>query len=83
MNSKARDRQVFQVCRELGGAQFQWRADAYEFVEDVPAFDLLCGTDQVRLRMEKGLPLDSLTEGFDAQLKGFGPTRQRYALYAD
>jgi uncharacterized protein YbbC (DUF1343 family) len=74
---------IFQVCRELGGAQFQWRADAYEFVEDVPAFDLLCGTDQVRLRMEKGLPLDSLTEGFDAQLKGFGPTRQRYALYAD
>ena len=58
---------VFQVCRALGGPAFQWRADAYEFVDDVPAFDLLCGTDQVRLRMEAGGALDSLMQGYDVQ----------------
>lgn len=72
---------VFQACRELGGADFQWRADAYEFVADVPAFDLLCGTAQVRERMEANKPLDSLLEGFDVQLQSFEPLRQRYALY--
>lgn len=72
---------VFQACRELGGAQFQWRADAYEFVDDVPAFDLLCGTAQVRERMEASRPLDDLLEGFDAQRETFEPLRRRYALY--
>lgn len=72
---------VFHVCRELGGAAFQWRADAYEFVDDVPAFDLLCGTDQVRLGYEAGRPLAALLEGFDEQLRSFEPLRRRYALY--
>lgn len=72
---------VFKACFELGGKDFGWRPDAYEFVEDVPAFDLLCGTDQVRKGIEGGLPLDALFEGFDAQLRSFEPLRRRYALY--
>jgi uncharacterized protein YbbC (DUF1343 family) len=72
---------VFQACYELGGRDFAWRADAYEFVEDVPAFDLLCGTDQVRLGYEAGRPLPALMEGFEAQLHAFEPLRRRYALY--
>ncbi len=72
---------VFQACHELGGKDFAWRADAYEFVEDVPAFDLLCGTDQVRLGYEAGHPLDALVDGFEAQLRSFEPLRRRYALY--
>lgn len=72
---------VFQACRELGGKHFEWRADAYEFVDDVPAFDLLCGTAQVRQRMEAGRPLDALLEGFDDERRTFEPLRERYALY--
>ncbi|MFT3708257.1 MAG: DUF1343 domain-containing protein [Archangium sp.] len=72
---------VFQVCRELGGTKFGWRPDAYEFVEDVPAFDLLCGTAQVRERMEQGKSLDALLEDFEAEAKAFEPVRGRYALY--
>ncbi len=72
---------VFQACFQLGGKDFAWRADAYEFVEDVPAFDLLCGTDQVRRGYEAGRPLEALVEGFDAQLRSFEPLRRRYALY--
>jgi uncharacterized protein YbbC (DUF1343 family) len=72
---------VIKVCRELGGDAFAWRTDAYEFVDDVPAFDLLCGTDQVRKGLEAGWPLDRLVEGFDADVRSFEPLRERYALY--
>jgi uncharacterized protein YbbC (DUF1343 family) len=72
---------IFKTCFDLGGKDFAWRDDAYEFVEDVPAFDLLCGTDQVRKGIEAGLSFDSLFEGFDSELRSFEPLRQRYALY--
>ena len=52
------------------------------FVEDVPAFDLLCGTDQVRKGMEAGWPLDRLMEGFEAQARDFAKRRERHLLYA-
>lgn len=72
---------IFQACYALGGKDFAWRDDAYEFVEDVPAFDLLCGTDEVRKGIEAGLPLDSLFDGFEGELRSFEPLRRRYALY--
>lgn len=72
---------VFQACHELGGKDFAWRKDAYEFVDQIPAFDLLCGTDQVRKGIEAGAPLAKLLEGFDAQAQQFERTRQKYLLY--
>jgi uncharacterized protein YbbC (DUF1343 family) len=73
---------IFQAVREVSGGQFAWRADAYEFVEDVPAFDLLCGTDQVRRGIEAGWPLSKLLEGFSAQAERFEQQRAPYLLYA-
>jgi uncharacterized protein YbbC (DUF1343 family) len=72
---------IFQACRELSNGEFRWREDAYEFVEDVPAFDLLCGTDQVRKGIEAGWPLSRLTEGFDAQTAAFQKKREKFLLY--
>lgn len=72
---------VFQACFELGGANFRWRHDAYEFVDDVPAFDLLCGTDQVRRGIEAGHSLNQLVAGFDEERRSFLSARLRYALY--
>lgn len=73
---------IVQAARELAPNDFKWRADAYEFVDDVPAFDLLCGTDQVRVRMEAGRPLDELLEGFDAASERFRREREAFLLYA-
>ncbi len=73
---------IFQAVKEVGGGKFDWRADAYEFVEDVPAFDLLCGTDQVRRGIEQGWPLDRLMEGFSAQAEAFEKQRRPFLLYA-
>ncbi|MCU0700412.1 MAG: DUF1343 domain-containing protein [Myxococcaceae bacterium] len=72
---------VFKACHLLGGAKFAWRADAYEFVEDLPAFDLLCGTGRVRQGIEAGWPLDRIVGGFEAELKPFLPLRARHLLY--
>jgi uncharacterized protein YbbC (DUF1343 family) len=72
---------IVKVARELGGEKFQWRADAYEFVEDIPAFDLLCGTDEVRRRLEAGRPLADLVEGFEAQAEQFRVKRAPFLLY--
>lgn len=73
---------IFQALHDLGPGKFGWRADAYEFVEDVPAFDLLCGTDQVRRGIEEGWPLERLMEGFSAQTETFAKQRAPYLLYA-
>ncbi|MCE9670396.1 DUF1343 domain-containing protein [Myxococcus stipitatus] len=73
---------IFQALHDIAPGKFDWRADAYEFVEDVPAFDLLCGTDQVRRGIEAGWSLDRLMEGFSAQTERFAGHRQAYLLYA-
>ncbi len=74
---------IFQALYELGqGGKFAWREDAYEFVDDVPAFDLLCGTDQVRKGIEAGWPLNRLMEGFEAEARDFARRRERHLLYA-
>lgn len=72
---------IFKITHDLGGKNFQWRADAYEFVEDIPAFDLLCGTDQVRAGIEAGRSLQELVAGFDEQAQSFQPRRQPHLLY--
>ena len=74
---------IFQALYELGqGRGFSWREHAYEFVEDVPAFDLLCGTDQVRRGIEAGWSLDRLLEGFEEQSRDFTRRREPHLLYA-
>jgi uncharacterized protein YbbC (DUF1343 family) len=72
---------IFKTLHDLWPGHFAWRADAYEFVDKVPAFDLLCGTAQVREGIEAGRSLTDLLEGFDAQRDSFLPLRSRYLLY--
>ena len=72
---------VMRAAYQLGGTCFHWRTDAYEFVDKVPAFDLLCGTDQVRRGIEQGWSLARIVEGFDAQASAFEGRRRRYLLY--
>jgi len=72
---------VWQTARALSGGKFAWRADAYEFVDKVPAFDLLCGTAQVREGIEAGQTLAQLVAGFEAQLEQFHPVRARHLIY--
>jgi uncharacterized protein YbbC (DUF1343 family) len=72
---------VLRAAREVGGEAFAWRTERYEFVEDKPAVDLLCGTAAVREAIDAGRSLDACMAGFDEELQSFLPTRQRYLIY--
>ncbi len=60
---------------------FAWRSEEYEFVRDVPAFDLLCGSDRERLGLEKGLGLRDLGRPWRAEERAFARRRARYIRY--
>lgn len=40
------------IARRLGGESFSFRTERYEFVDDVPAFDLLTGSAEARTRID-------------------------------
>ena len=66
---------------QQGGGQTQWRNEAYEFVKDVPAFDLLSGTAAVRRAIEAGAAFDDIARALDGAGPGFLQRRAPYLLY--
>lgn len=45
--------------------QFAWRSDAYEFVDDIPAIDLLFGSDLPRKLIEAGASFEELAAALE------------------
>jgi uncharacterized protein YbbC (DUF1343 family) len=72
---------VVAVARSLAGPDFAWRADAYEFVTDVPAFDLLCGTGAVRQALESGTDFEEAARALDGAVPEFLERRAPHLLY--
>jgi uncharacterized protein YbbC (DUF1343 family) len=72
---------VVAVARSLAGTGFGWRADAYEFVTDVPAFDLLCGTAAVRQALESGADFEEAARALDGAVPEFLERRAPHLLY--
>lgn len=74
---------ILSACLELYPESFGWREQAYEFVEDVPAIDLLLGDAQARARLEAGAdPLELVAE-FEAARAEFEQRRQGCLIYRD
>ncbi|HEY6106328.1 MAG TPA: DUF1343 domain-containing protein [Anaeromyxobacteraceae bacterium] len=73
------------ACLALARAQaprrFAWRAEAYEFVRDVPAFDLLCGSDRERRALEAGAKPARLSRLWIPEERAFARRRARYLRY--
>src|SRR4029077_18825855 len=49
------------ACRDQAPDKFHWRAKAYEFVDKIPAIDLLAGGAWLREGIEGGASIDDLT----------------------
>lgn len=60
---------------------FQWRMEPYEFIEDIPAIDLLTGGTVVRNGIEKHLPLSEILEWVGEPADTFMRQRTPYLLY--
>ncbi len=69
------------ACRDQAPAQFRWRAKAYEFVDTIPAFDLLAGNKTLREGLEAGVSLDDLAARWPRDEGAFADERAEYLLY--
>lgn len=72
---------VVAAFREEGPPQFHWRTEPYEFVDDIPAIDLLFGDSRERLALQAGLPLDEVTRRWTEDEAAFRARRERFLLY--
>jgi uncharacterized protein YbbC (DUF1343 family) len=63
-------------------ARFRWRTEKYEFVEHIPAIDLLAGSDAFRKRVESGAGVRDLLALWDRERAEYEKRRERFLLYA-
>jgi uncharacterized protein YbbC (DUF1343 family) len=69
------------AVRRLWPEAFRWRERAYEFVADVPAIDLLAGSDRLRHQIDSGVPLAEIAASWRAEEETFERVRQPYLRY--
>jgi uncharacterized protein YbbC (DUF1343 family) len=69
------------AARQVAPEQFQWRTRAYEFVDQIPAIDLLAGSDQVRTMIDAGAPLHDIAATWTADEHAFAEARRDWLLY--
>jgi uncharacterized protein YbbC (DUF1343 family) len=69
-------------ARAQDPGRFAWRREPYEFVRDVPAFDLLCGSAREREAIEAGASVSDLAPPIAAEERAFARRRAPYLRYA-
>jgi uncharacterized protein YbbC (DUF1343 family) len=67
----------------LWPGEFQWRKEAYEFVTNRPAIDLLAGGTWLRQGIEKGADLPSLISFWRSAEYAFSERRRPHLLYPE
>ena len=72
---------LLQICGGLAPDRFAWRQPPYEYETVIPPIDILAGSDQLRRRLEEGVPYTAIADGWTAGLDAFRPLRARYLLY--
>jgi uncharacterized protein YbbC (DUF1343 family) len=69
--------------RGLHPERFAWRTQAYEFVSDVPAIDLLTGSSETREVIEGRADAGDLFASWAAYCEDFRRHREDWLLYSD
>lgn len=67
--------------RELLGDAFRWRTERYEFVDHLPAIDLLFGSDRERLAIEAGVSWRDIAAAWEPEEAAFRERRKPHLLY--
>ncbi len=73
---------VLKACHDQAPDQFRWREKAYEFVDQIPAIDLLAGTDALRKGIEAGASLDELAARWPRDEGAFADEIAPFLLYS-
>jgi len=69
------------AARAQDPKRFRWRTEPYEFVEGIPAFDLLCGSDRERKAIERGLGWRDLAQAWRPEERAFLRRRAPFLRY--
>jgi uncharacterized protein YbbC (DUF1343 family) len=69
-------------ARAQAPERFAWRTEPYEFVRDVLAFDLLCGSSREREAIEAGATVSEIGRVFLPEERAFERRRAPYLRYA-
>jgi uncharacterized protein YbbC (DUF1343 family) len=72
---------VIHTVRRLAPADFAWNSEAYEFIEDIPAIDLLFGSAEFRKMVDSGAGFSEIAERFSGREAGFAARRREFFLY--
>ncbi|MBK8465383.1 MAG: DUF1343 domain-containing protein [Chloracidobacterium sp.] len=66
---------------EMYSDNFKWRQNDYEYEFDKNPFDVVCGTDNIRKKIETGLVLQEIEASWEKGLVGFADARGPFLLY--
>ena len=69
------------ACHDQAPSAFAWRTKAYEFVDQIPAIDLLAGSAALREGIEAGASLDELATRWPRDEGMFADERADFLLY--
>lgn len=72
---------VIKIAREQGGNRFSWRHAPYEFERNIPAIDLLSGSNVLRTALENGQDFRSIRNHMQKGLALFRSIRKKHLLY--
>ena len=72
---------VIRAFRKAFPKAFKWRTRAYEFVDAVPAIDLLCGGPEVRQMIDAGASLRDIAATWAPAEAAFRTARAPWLLY--
>lgn len=70
-----------QCFKKVAPELFRWRTKPYEFVDEIPAIDLLSGDDQLRMALESNADLAEFAERWQEERAEFEAIRQEAFLY--
>jgi uncharacterized protein YbbC (DUF1343 family) len=69
------------AARAQDPGRFRWRTEPYEFVKQMPAFDLLCGSAREREALERGQGWRDLASAWGREERAFAKRRARHLRY--
>ncbi|HYE73911.1 MAG TPA: DUF1343 domain-containing protein [Blastocatellia bacterium] len=72
---------IIKAVRDLYPQDFAWKEPPYEYVFDRLPFDVISGTQEIRLQIESGLRIDEIAASWRAGESDFAERRKPYLLY--
>ena len=74
---------LLEAFRAMGPHQFAWREPPYEYEYRLAPIDILCGSSEVRERLEAGEDARTIAAGWRGAVEAFETIRSRFLLYPD